>query len=458
MTVSRAGATPLADDLTPPPITSGQSGYDSALPWNRAMLSTPAAVVRAHDAADIADAVRYASAHGLRIAVRSTGHGAVPLDDSTMLVHTASMTDLAVDPTRRMARFGAGVRWQPVIEAAARFGLAPICGSAPGIGAVGYLTGGGIGPLTRTYGVSSDFVRALEVVVGDGRILRATPTENEDLFWGLRGGKATLGIVTAVEMELVPLESFYGGALWFDDADTGVVLRAWSRMCQDLPDQGTSSAAVMRLPPLDVLPPSIAGRQTLAIRFGWVGDPDHGEGYLSSLRQAATPVLDDIKVRSYTQIGAVHSDPVAPAAVTEHSALLNDISDDTVDRLVDATRADANPQNMVELRQLRGAIARAPEHPSAVCHRQAGYSLFLAGPAGPETVAVDAHARHVQAALAPWTEPGRLPNFAASDRPPEINRGYDAATRHRLEELGDHYDPAHVLHYGQVVRHPVTLR
>jgi FAD/FMN-containing dehydrogenase len=433
-------------------IRAGQPGYQAATPWNLAVPSQPAAVAEARTAEDVSAAVRYAGQHGLRVAVRSTGHGAVPVDASTLLVHTAAMDDFTIDPTRRVARFGAGVRWQLLLDAAARFGLAPICGSAPGIGAVGYLTGGGIGPLARTYGVSSDFVREMKVVVGDGRVLRATPTEHPDLFWGLRGGKATLGLVTEVEMDLVALSDFYGGALWFDAVDAAPVLRAWRRMCADLPDQCTTSIAVMRLPQLDVLPAQIAGRQTVSVRFGWVGDQQRGESFLGRIRESASAVLDDIRRRPYRQIGAIHSDPVAPAAVTQRSALLGEISDVAVERLLDSTRPGENRQSIVELRRLGGAIARMPRHASAYCHREAAYSLFLSGPAGPDVADLDAQAGRVVDALSPWTQPGLLPNFAASDDPAEIARCYDRDSLYWLNELGDHYDPDHVLHIGQVAR------
>lgn len=124
---------------------------------------------------------------------------------------------------------GAGARWQDVLDAATTHGLAPLCGSAPGVGVVGYLTGGGIGPLVRTVGLSSDHVRAFDVVTGEGTLLRATPEENADLFWGLRGGKATLGIVTAVEIALLPISEFYGGAVYFDGDDAVATPRSRSR-------------------------------------------------------------------------------------------------------------------------------------------------------------------------------------------------------------------------------------
>ena len=187
--------------------TPGDAGYATAQPWNLAVRSAPLAVVFAESDADVAAAVQFAAAHDLRVAVRSTGHGATPLGEDVLLIHTGRMGGCVVDPVARSARVQPGVSWQQVIEQAAPHGLAALGGAAPGVGVVGYLTGGGIGPLVRTYGASSDFVRAISVVTGDGRRIRATPTEHEEMFWGLRGGKATLGIVTEMEIDLVELPS-----------------------------------------------------------------------------------------------------------------------------------------------------------------------------------------------------------------------------------------------------------
>jgi FAD/FMN-containing dehydrogenase len=419
--------------------------------WNRAVPSHPAAVVQARTAEDVAAVVRQAADRGLTVAVRSTGHGAVPLDPSTVLVHTGAMDAVSIDPDRRVAQVQAGARWRPVIEAAARFGLAPICGSAPDIGAVGYLTGGGIGPLARSFGVSSDHVRALTVVVGSGRVLRATPTENEDLFWGIRGGKATLGIVTDVELDLLPVSTFHGGSVFFSADDAGAVLGEWRELCARLPESGTTSVAVLRLPALDRLPPQIAGRQCVAVRFGWTGDPSDGDDLLRGVRRVADPLLDDVRVRPFTEIGAVHRDPVAPAAVTTRSALLTDLTDAAADRLVTSTASTANRQHIVEVRHLGGAVARESGHRSAVCHRDSTHLLFLSGPADRLTAE---QAARVCEGLAPWTSPGLAANFTATDDPVRIDRCYDAETLFWLKELGDHWDPGHVLHTGQVVRHP----
>ena len=214
----------------------------------------------------------------------------------------------------------------------------------------------------------------------------------------------------------------------------------------------------MRLPQLDVLPrtdrrsadpcrPVRLGRTTLRDRRIFLGT-DPASGHPRSRRRSQGTSL------SADRCSAQRSRrPVRDHAAG--SALLAEITDETVDTLTGATGPDINRQNIVELRQLGGAITRKPRDASAFCHRDAPFSLFIAGPAVPGATSVETHAGQVLTALRPWTAPGLLANFAASDDPAEISRCYDNDTLHWLKELGDHYDPAHVLDTGQVARHPM---
>ena len=140
------------------------------------------------------------------------------------------------------------MKWLRVVEAAAPYGLAPLSGSITDVGIVGYTTGGGLGPMARTYGLAIDKVRAIEVVTGDGELRRATPTQHPELFFGLRGGKGMLGIVTAIEFDLVHQPTFYGGSLWFDGEDAATVIEQWLHWSDDLPELGTTSIALFQLP------------------------------------------------------------------------------------------------------------------------------------------------------------------------------------------------------------------
>ncbi|KGI67407.1 FAD-binding oxidoreductase [Mycolicibacterium rufum] len=432
----------------------GEPGYERCVPWNVAAAVTPAAVVLATTPEDVAGTVRFAAAHGFTVTVQATGHGAVGIGPRTILVQTSAMKHCTVDPRARTARVGAGARWQDVLDAATPHGLAPLCGSAPGVGVVGFLTGGGIGPLVRTVGASSDHVRGFEVVTGDGRLLRATPECNADLFWGLRGGKATLGIVTSVEIDLLPIAEFYGGALFFDGSDAAAVLRAWASWCVDLPETVNTSIAIQQLPPLPGVPEALAGRMTVAVRYTAVGDLAEGERLLAPMRAVASSLLDTVAVMAYAAIGAVHGDPVDPMPVTENQALLSSLPIEAVDALLAvAGPGSGSPQAIVELRMLGGALAREPRHRSAFCRRDAAFSLLTIGVAAPAIAAtVVEHAGAVASAVAPWATGEQMPNFAPSYDPARPARVYTEDTLHWLAALADRYDPAGVLATGQVIR------
>lgn len=433
----------------------GERGYDLAIPWNVAVARAPRAVVAAASAEDVLETVRFAADNGLRVAVQRTGHGAVPVEgDDVLLVHTGRLSAIEVDVEGRRARVGAGAIQQDVLDAATPHGLAPLVGSSPTVGVAGFLTGAGIGPLVRTHGLSSDHVRAFRVVTGDGRLLRVAPDDHAEVFWGLRGGKASVGIVTEVELDLLPIATVYGGALYFDGADAATVLHAWRRWGAKLPEHANTSVALLQLPPLPGVPPPLAGRLTVAVRYTSVAKPADAEALLAPIRAVATPILDGVGELPYAAVGSVHADPVDPTPTHEDSALLRTLPAEAVDALLAlAGPGAASPQAVVELRLLGGAMAREGAHRSAFCHRDAAYSLLAVGVLAPPVAdAVPGHAAALVDALAPWSTGGVLPNFAASADPVRNARCYDEDTRHWLGALADRLDPAGVLRIGQVVR------
>jgi hypothetical protein len=425
----------------------GEPGYELAEPWNRSVAVTPAAVVAARDADDIAAAVGFAAASGLRVAVQATGHGAVPLNDDVLLVHTGRMNECTIDPARRTARVGAGVVSRQLLAAAAPHGLAPLVGSAGSVGVAGYLSGGGIGPLVSTYGLSADYVRALDVVTGDGQVRHVTAARHPDLFWGLRGGKATLGIITAVELDLLPLSTIYGGALYFDGADTTEVLHAWSTWSASLPEQSTTSIALAQLPAQPFIPPVLAGRRTVAVRYASIAGPEQAEGLLAPMRAAATPVLDRVGELAFMDIGRIHDEPDTPVPVQQSQTLLSALPPEAIDALLKAAGPESgSPLLLVELRRLGGALARTPQHPSAFSHRHAPYALHTIGLAVPPDQHIAAAAAQATiASVEPWSTGAMFANFASTNDPERIATAYDKDARERLLALAGQYDPAGTL-------------
>ena len=427
----------------------GDKAYDALVsPWNLAVPVRPAAVLAAFDAQDVVDAVQFAARHGLRVTPQATGHGPIAALTTELLVTTKELDEVTLHPEEGWARVGAGVKWLAVVEAAAPYGLAPLSGSITDVGIVGYTTGGGLGPMARTHGLAIDKVRAIEVVTGDGVLRRVTPTEHPELFFALRGGKGMLGIITAIEFDLVQQPRFYGGSTWFDGADAPAVIEAWRAWSEELPEEGTTSFALFQLPDMEGVPPMLAGRLTLSVRFVWTGSAEDGERWFASMRAAAPVILDDVADKPYAAIDSVHTDPLDPVPAFEAADVLTDFPAEAAEALLALTGPGvASPQILVEVRQLGGAYARPGEHPSAFASRAAAYSLLLVGIS--EIPGVEDHSAAVLEAMAPWVGGHRLPNFTFT--PEEYVEAYDEVTLARLRRARRTYDPDGVLMIGGVL-------
>jgi hypothetical protein len=430
----------------------GSREYDAHVtPWNLSVPMRPAAVVAARTAEDVVQAVRFAGAHGLTVGVQATGHGAVASLAGHLLVSTKGLGEITVHPRERWARVGAGVKWSHLVPHVAPHGLAGVSGSITDVSIVGYTTGGGVGPMARSHGINADRVRAIEVVTGDGELRRVTPERYPDLFFALRGGKGAGGIITAIEIDLIELPTFYGGSAFFAAEDIPAVVAAWRAWSAELPFTGTTSIAIFQMPVMDGVPEPIAGRMTLSVRFLWTGSAEEGERWFSRIRSVASPVLDSVGTHTYPEIDLVHTDPLDPVPAHEHSTLLHTFDEATADTLLAmAGPGSGSPQVLVELRQLGGAYAVEGEHPSAFCHRSAAYSLLSVGIAG--VPGVVEHAAALVEALKPW-DTGRVwPNFILPHDAATAAKAYDPATLARLTEIAERYDPLGVLQAGLYTR------
>ncbi len=426
----------------------GDEAYDALVsPWNLAIPVRPAVVVAAETDQDVVEAVRFAARNGLRVTPQATGHGPMAELLTELLVTTKGLDEVVVHP-EGWARVGAGVKWLQVVEAAAPYGLAPLSGSITDVGIVGYTTGGGLGPMARTYGLAIDKVRAIEVVTGDGVLRRVTPTEHPDLFFALRGGKGMAGIVTAIEFDLVHQPMFYGGSLWFDGQDAAKVIEQWRAWSDQLPELGTTSFALFQLPEMPDVPPQLAGRLTLSVRYVWTGDAEEGERRFAEIREAAPVILDDVAHKPYTAIDSVHTDPLDPTPAYEAAAVLTDFPQEAVDALLELNGpGSGTPQVLVEVRQMGGAIARPGEHAAAFASREVAYSLLIVGIA--DIPGVEDHAAAILEVMRPWTGGYRLPNFTFT--PEEYADAYDEVTLARLRRAIRSYDPDGVMAIGHVL-------
>src|SRR3954452_10217977 len=226
----------------------GDDGYDAARSgFNLGLDQRPAAVAYPADPSEVAALVRCARAAGLRVAAQSTGHNAGPLGDlrDTLLIKSAGLQGVEVDPVRRRVRAGAGVLWEAVVDASAPHGLYPLHGSSPTVGIVGYSLGGGMGGLARSHGLQTNSVTAVELVTADGELVRTDKDNDPELFWALRGGGGNFGIVTALEFKLYPLREIHAGFMLWDWTEAERVLRAYADWAASAPDTVTTSFRIM---------------------------------------------------------------------------------------------------------------------------------------------------------------------------------------------------------------------
>ncbi|MFX0574916.1 FAD-binding oxidoreductase [Nocardia nepalensis] len=442
----------IVDTFTGPVFRPSDAGYDAEIAgFQAAYTHRPALVVGAVHAEDVRSAVEYAARHGLPVAVQATGHGLSVAADGGVLISTRRMTDIRIDPQTRTARVGAGVRAGALVEAAAQYGLAPLNGSSPSVGVVGYSLGGGLGLLARQFGYAAEHVRVIELVTADGRV--RTLSRGDELFGAVLGSGGNFGVVTALELELVPVATVYGGQLVFDTPLVEQALEAWKDWTATLPDELTSTVTVMTFPPIPQIPEPLRGRYVASIRIAYNGSAEEGERLVAPLRAVGNRLKDDLRVMPYTESHTIHSDPDHPHAYAATNALLAELTGETLSALLAATGPESQIQAVVDIRHLGGALRRPGPAAIAVDNRDAEYIVRVitmpgadAGDAAPEEHAV------VRAALAPWTV-GHSLNFlygagAAADEA-QTRGGYAPDTYARLSALKAKYDPRNMFRFNR---------
>src|ERR671911_15537 len=384
--------------------------------WNLAVDQRPAAVAIPESAQDVVAVVEVARERGLRVAPQGSGHSAAPRGslERSVLVDMSGMNAVEIDPDRGRARLQAGAQWQHVTGPAAEHGLA------------------------------ANSIRAAEVVTADGRRLRADSGSEPDLFWALRGGGGSFGVVTALELQLFPVRELYAGVLFWPQERAAEVLEAWHGWAAGVPEEMSSLGRLLNLPPLEQIPEPLRGRSFVVVEAAWLGDEASGSEQLAPLRELG-PELDTFGTIAPPGLAALHMDPPEPVPGAGDGILLGDFSAAAISAMVDAAGAGTDsPLLSIEVRHLGGAAGRAdPEH-GALAAIEAPYTLFAVGMAAvPEMKqAVLQRLDQVQAALAPW-DAGRLMNF--TERPGHTGRMFDDEVYRRLREIKSRYDPDNII-------------
>ncbi|MGW5238561.1 FAD-binding oxidoreductase [Monashia sp. NPDC004114] len=424
----------------------GDAGYDAArLPWNVAVDQRPAAVALPRTVAEVQTIVRAAADAGLRVAPQSTGHNAGPLAaqglDDVVLVRMQQMRGVTVDAARRTARVEGGALWLDATEPAADHGLAALHGSSPDVGIAGYSLGGGIGWYARKLGLAANSVTAVELVTADGEHVRADAAENTELFWAVRGGGGNFGVVTALEFRLYPIETAYAGMLVWDRDHAERVLRRWADWAPEAPDSVTTAFRFLNLPPLPEIPAALRGRSLVVIDGAVIGCDAEASSILALLRGLG-PEIDTFERVPARSLVHIHMDPEGPTPGVSDARMLRELSDATIDTLLEQVGPGSTSSLLAtELRQLGGALGRAPEGHGALAKLDAAYVAFGAAIAATPEMAMQGQldASGLMASLEPWTAGHSYLNLA--EHRSDAKNGFEELTWLQLKGIRSAYDP-----------------
>jgi UDP-N-acetylenolpyruvoylglucosamine reductase len=423
--------------------------------WNLAVDQEPAAVVFPESAPDVAAAVRLAVEAGQRIAPQGTGHGAAtlgPLGD-TILVKTERMRGLSIDPVERIARAEAGVLSLELVRAAAQHGLASVAGSSRDVGVVGYTLGGGLSfPFGRRHGLAANSVRAIELVTADGSLVRADRDHEPDLFWALRGGGGSFGVVTAIEFELVPITHAYAGLLWYPIERAGEVLHAWAELTRaDPPEELATAGRLLNLPPIPEVPEPVRGKSFVVVEAVHLGDPATADELIAPLR-ALGPVNDTIQMVPAAALLDLFLEPEHPVPAVGDGLTLAELPPAAIDALIDTAGADAAVLlTSLEIRHLEGELARDRPGNGALSSVQAKYLIFAAAMAPTPELQdlMRGQIATVKQAMAPWAARHMVLNPAGTPTP--MDAFWPAGTFERLRALKATADPDNLIRANHTI-------
>jgi FAD/FMN-containing dehydrogenase len=453
--MTTATPAPVLDDLrariTGAVIDPTDPGYDAVrVVMMGGVDPYPAVVVRPVDDADVATAIALARQAGLPIAVRSGGHSGAAHGsvDGGLVIDVRDLRGVDIDPVDRTVWAGSGLTAGELTAATATHGLAVGFGDTGSVGISGITLGGGVGYLSRKFGLTIDNLLAADVVTADGRALRVDAENHPDLFWAIRGGGGNFGVVTRLQLRLHPVDQVVGGMMLLPA--TAETVAGFIAAAEAAPDELSTIANVMPCPPMPFVPAELHGRLVVIGLLCFAGPPDDGAAALAPFRALAEPHADMVRPIGYPEMFPPIDPDYHPTAVSRTMMM------DAVDAGLAATIVErleaADGMRVVQLRVLGGAVARVAPEATAYAHRSArimtNVAAFYDGPE--DRVARSAWVADM-VGLLDQGQRGVYVNFLGDEGPERVRAAYPGATWDRLAAIKAAYDPGNLFRRNQNV-------
>jgi len=460
--IGNATLTEFVAGLRGTAVLPGDAAYDDARSvWNGAHDRRPAVIARCAGVADVIRTVNLARSEGLALAVRGGGHSIPGFStvDGGVLLDLSRMNGIEIRPENRSVTAQAGCTWKDLDAETQQFGLAVTGGLVSSTGIAGFTTGGGIGWLMRHHGLACDNLIGADVVTADGRFVHTSPSENADLFWGLRGGGGNFGVVTSFEYQLHEVgPTVFSGLVFYPAEEAEQVLAGYRAACAAAPDELTTLVNLTTAPPVPFLPESVHGTPIIVIGGCWSGDLDAGEAATAPFRALGTAIADVFQANPYAGWQQA-LDPLYPRGVHNYfrSAFLPQIDDHAVRVLLESFATLPTPLAEIHLQHLGGAVGRVPAQETAYAIRDHEFIVnVIARTPGADGFEQAADwARGVTAAFGPANT---YVNFTGDSEPSQVEASYPPETFRRLVELKDQYDPTNLFRLNQNIVPTAGLR
>ena len=439
-------------------LTAQSEGYDEArATWDLSVSQRPRVIVEPLDVEDIVAAVNFAKENNLNISVKNTGHGVALPADEHLLIVVSSMTGVSIDAEQQTAKVEAGAQWADVLEKVADLGLAPLMGSSSDVGAIGYTLGGGMGWLSRKYGLAVDSVVSFDIVTADGQQLHVSPDENKELFWGISGAGAAFGVIAAMEIKLFPVETVYGGSLTYQGEEAAEMFTRYKQWIHSISDDWTTSISLVNYPPLPFLPEELHGKKRVVLRGCYAGEGEEGAETIQSWVKWKEPLSNTFDTFPFSEADRISEDPTEPSPTTTNNIILTELTDEVIDFLIrrdlkaDESKNQPAPLFIAELHQAGGAIAQAAGKSEAFSQHDAAFILKLVGNThSPEaTKAFNTYLNEMKKDLEPHSDNSVYLNYVTGmQKFKNTQNVFTPDTYERLIKLKKQYDPENIFSFS----------
>ena len=428
--------------------------------YNGMIDKRPLLIARCADLVDVVTAVGFARAQNLRVAVRGGGHNGPGLGsvDDGLMIDMALMRSVRVDPANATVRVEAGCTSGDVDRVTHAFGLAVPFGIVASTGVAGLTLGGGIGYLSRKYGLTIDNLLEADVVLADGRIVTASPSRNADLFWGLRGGGGNFGIVTSFLFRAHPVKQVFAGPIFWDQQHARVVMRKYRDFLPRAPEELGAFVGLKTVLPVEPFPAEHRGKPACAIVACYNGPAHEGEAALEPLlRELPAPLFNWMSEMPFPALQSMF-DPFMPKGMQWYwrGNFVKELSDDAIEAHIAEAGKVTSPLSLMHLYPIDGAVHRVASGDTAWNARSATWSMVIAGiDTDPRNAAsISGWARGYSEAVQRYCDGGTYVNFMMDDEGNSRLKAAYGANYDRLVALKGKYDPTNFFRVNQNIQPP----